>query len=107
MRDLAIDKSLNSNFILMKEEANIQWKYFLLFAGKKYYPEGGWNEFIGNFSSIEEAKKGLVKESNSDEYLWSHIVDLLTSEIVLIGNNEFMSSDYREIWKWYKPEKKG
>lgn len=31
-------------------------KRFLLFAGASYYPRGGWNDFQGDFDTLEEAQ---------------------------------------------------
>jgi hypothetical protein len=45
---------------------------FLLFAGHSYYPRGGWNDFIGSFASVEDAKTHML---NSEErYDWWHVV---------------------------------
>jgi len=32
---------------------------YLVFAGKAYYPEGGWRDFKGIFDSLEEAREFL------------------------------------------------
>lgn len=36
-------------------------KRFLLFEFNDYYPIGGWNDFVGSFDSIEEAKASTPK----------------------------------------------
>ena len=43
---------------------------YLLFAGDFYYPNGGWDDYIGSFLTIDEAKKRF-KEDGFD---WGHIV---------------------------------
>jgi hypothetical protein len=55
-------------------------KRFLLFAGDKYYPQKAWEEFRGDFDTIEEAKeKGIEYAKYFD---WFQIVDIQTMEIV-------------------------
>lgn len=51
-------------------------KKYLLFAGDYYYPAGGFNDFIGSFDSIDEAKQAYA---NCD---WVHIVDSETEKII-------------------------
>lgn len=48
-------------------------KRFLLFAGPSYYPEGGWNDFVGDFDTSLEAKI-KANEFVSKDY-WAHIFD--------------------------------
>ncbi len=53
-------------------------KRYLLFGGDVYYPNGGWGDYIGSYSSIVEA---LEKEANLGHDWW-HIVDKNTMKIV-------------------------
>lgn len=54
---------------------------YLLFAGSAYYADGGWNDWHGDFDSIEEA---LVHRTTL-HYDWWHIVDITTKAIVEFG----------------------
>ena len=68
---------------------------FALFAGDRYYPGGGWNDFVGTFDSIEAAHdryvKGPYAEDEPDEdgyvavykYGWGHVVDLYSANVVV------------------------
>lgn len=51
--------------------ANVE-KMFLVFAGEDYYPSGGWNDFVGSYPTLHEAKEAAVKQRRD----WWHIVDL-------------------------------
>jgi hypothetical protein len=57
-------------------------KRYLLFAGATYYPGGGWDDFVGHFDDVKEArKKGdeVLKEIGND---WFQIVDTTTMKVV-------------------------
>ncbi len=54
---------------------------YLVFAGDHYYPAGGFYDFIGDFSDVEEAKKIAKLKS----YDWAHIIDSQTKEEVKDG----------------------
>lgn len=60
---------------------------FLLFVGEKYYPAGGWKDFIEAYETIEKALEGWKKiEMREGDwasgYLWHHIVDTKTGRII-------------------------
>lgn len=57
-------------------------KRFLLFAGARYYPGGGWEDFKGSFDSHKEAEQYSLSLELSEEYYgyWAHWVDIETSE---------------------------
>jgi hypothetical protein len=62
-------------------------KRFLLFAGDKYYPSGGWHDFIGAFDSVEEAGAHARKTNDEFNYTcfgWYHVVDSETREKVQV-----------------------
>ena len=46
-------------------------KRFLVFAGDFYYPGGGWDDFRGDFETLEEAEL-KVKQLERD---WAQIID--------------------------------
>ena len=58
-------------------------KRFLLFTGQHYYPDGGWDDFKGDFESYEHAKDFLIQHNDYD---WWHLVDSTTKTIVAKGN---------------------
>lgn len=45
---------------------------YLLFSGEKYYPGGGASDFVGVFTTLEEAKE----HANGIEYDWQDILEL-------------------------------
>ena len=52
---------------------------FIAFAGDDYYPQGGWNDFLGGFDSIQDAVEELARMQSVD---WWHVVDVSTGKIV-------------------------
>jgi hypothetical protein len=56
-------------------------RYFL-FVFEDYYPSGGWNDFVCDYASIEEAFDAYLSEhknNGSDSY---QIVDSQTGKVV-------------------------
>jgi len=51
-------------------------KRFLLFTGDFYYPGGGWEDFIQDFDSFEEAREAGRQTGDN----WYQIVDAETME---------------------------
>jgi hypothetical protein len=50
-------------------------KRYLLFCVECYYPSGGWQDFVGLFDSLEEAKEHLswdqrIVDSQTGEIIW-------------------------------------
>ncbi len=62
---------------MMKRERYLMKRY-LLFSGDEYYPRGGWDDFQGEYDTLEEAK--IIVERQGDD--WYHIIDLTTKETV-------------------------
>ena len=54
-------------------------KRYLLFMYYDYYPSGGWNDFAGDYDTVEEA---LKVERNRDNW---HIVDTETMTVIETG----------------------
>ena len=52
---------------------------YLVFGGEVYYPAGGWEDFMGDYADLEEAKQVAEKQGL---YKWSHVVDTHSQEIV-------------------------
>lgn len=49
-------------------------KKFLLFAGSNYYPDGGYNDFHGAYSSRAATMEALVALMSQQSIEWAHIV---------------------------------
>jgi hypothetical protein len=60
---------------------------YLLFAGDRYYPSGGWLDLAGRFATVDEAqtRAGFIRSGRhqleQDDFWW-HVVDLNSGEIV-------------------------
>lgn len=58
-------------------------KRYLLFAGSTYYASGGWNDFVEDFDTYEEAwahyheanKEHAEQGRTYPRYDWGHAVD--------------------------------
>ena len=62
-------------------------KRYLLFGNSTPYYGGGWNDFVGSFNTIDEAK-GKAATLVKDYTGWYHIIDLEILERVAWGNGE-------------------
>lgn len=63
---------------------------YLLFAGKDYYPLGGWEDFKGSFSELREAIYAGERQDGqplSPDGYWYHIVDSSTGETVVTSRS--------------------
>lgn len=57
---------------------------FLLFSFENYYPSGGWEDFAGDYATLDEAKDArFVSRGKS-----AHIVDTQTGKIVATAYGE-------------------
>lgn len=54
---------------------------YLLFAGDQFYPDGGWQDFKGSFTTL----KAALREAAAWGADWWQIVDLKTGKIVEEG----------------------
>ena len=52
---------------------------YLLFSGDNYYPSGGWRDYKGAFTTINDAFEFLASVSTKD---WWQIVDTFDQTIV-------------------------
>lgn len=57
-------------------------KKYLLFGGANYESAGGWNDFILDSDSIDELQQMIIVNNLHDEYMWYHIIDRDTKEII-------------------------
>jgi len=47
---------------------------YLVFSGNVYYPCGGWKDYKGSYSSLEEAVDAAKASTNSDSATWWQVV---------------------------------
>lgn len=59
----------------------VEFKRYLLFAGQRYYPGGGWNDYRGSFETADLAIRHIAKR-DVDTYDWWQVVDLETGRVV-------------------------
>lgn len=58
-------------------------KRYLAFAGDNYYPDGGWEDFRGDFDTCEEAVAAVKNyKPTCSTGQWGHVVYTETKEIV-------------------------
>lgn len=81
-------------------------KRYWLFAGKDYYPNGGIEDFKGDFDSVEDAKAAFdnaqaAEKIDNRKSDWAHIVDSTTAQIVVQFNGLNYMPEYQG---WQKPE---
>lgn len=55
-------------------------KRFLVFASCVYYPCGGWEDFVEDFATLEEAAEAAKAIATAD---WWHVVDTKHRKVVL------------------------
>ncbi len=78
-------------------------KPYLLFAGSMFYPSGGWDDFQGYFSTVDDAKLWLQKNEPNANHNWAHIVQ--KDKIILwasANNNNWVKND--GTWEWREEE---
>jgi hypothetical protein len=53
---------------------------YLVFAGRGYYPGGGWEDFVGaaetEAAAVKIGRRELSKMKNASDEPWAHYVDL-------------------------------
>ena len=79
---------------------------YLLFAGEDFYPEGGFDDFINTFDSIEDAKE-FVDANRGEDYKWAHIVDSKSFKILICGDlirKWSISYEVYQGFEWYLPD---
>ena len=80
---------------------------FALFAGDAHYPAGGWDDLIGTFDTVAEARArfagGHYPEEDQNTYFeWGHIVELTHAELILVWG--LPRNAHRDSsWDWVRP----
>ena len=60
---------------------------YLIFGGDDYYPFGGFHDYIGTATTIDDA---LAAVRDTVEYEWWHVVDVATMAIVVSNKDNIM-----------------
>jgi hypothetical protein len=60
-------------------------KRFIVFGYDTYYPAGAFNDMIGDFDTLEEAKK-CGEEDRSD---WHDIFDMASADIISLVDGKW------------------
>jgi hypothetical protein len=55
---------------------------YLVFTGNSYYAQGGWNDCIGSYEDLEEAKGAALARVDEELQDWAQVVDTTTLKIV-------------------------
>jgi hypothetical protein len=55
---------------------------FLLFAGDHHYDGSGWQQYKGNFETLELAEQAYKDNERNQMYQWGQIVDLTKMKVV-------------------------
>lgn len=63
-------------------------KPFILFCGFAYYPAPGWQEYIGDFETLDAACEAGKKEIIIAMYDWWQVVDL-NEKVIVAGEGEW------------------
>lgn len=65
---------------------------YLLFAGDRYYPAGGWMDYKMDFASVQSAYNSIT--GFNDEYDWWQVVDSEARVIVKRADKDLRSGDW-------------
>jgi hypothetical protein len=60
-------------------------KRFIVFAGRKDSTNGGWDDFVGSFDTLEEARAEAAARQEDGPFTWENwtqVVDLQTGQKV-------------------------
>lgn len=61
--------------------------HILIFAGRNYYPSGGWNDLFARAHTLEEAhNKASMAMNKLYNNNWVHIVNALTGETLFTSS---------------------
>ena len=59
---------------------------FLLFANDRFYPAGGWGDFLGDFATKEAAAAAFNPDAYSGDHWWE-VVDTANGDVVAYGGD--------------------
>lgn len=76
-------------------------KRYLAFKGERFYPNGGWYDFFGDFGTIREAENALTEEGKKAyidaPFDWYQIIDTQNNKIIADMGSEESSILLEEI----------
>lgn len=67
-------------------------KLVFLFGWDKFYPDGGFNDWIGSYSTVDEARADMVRQFNSSGGY--QIVDVINGNV-----EDYWSDDHGNLRK--------
>lgn len=78
---------------------------YILFMGDRYYPWGGWKDYLADFDTISQCQLKAIERQESENlsFCWFQIVDSETKEIVLEGDFDAQQPFDDLIWKIWDP----
>jgi hypothetical protein len=85
----ALEVGKESKGRMTTNPAHSQEKRFILFAGHNYYPQGGANDLIGYFATLEEAvahvkanAKQITEKVSYYDNCWYNVLNVDTGDAV-------------------------
>lgn len=72
-----------------------------------YYPEGGIDEILGTYDSIEDAREACIVEAKKKENRYRcnyQIIDIQTLKVCLWGDSEINWKEERRKVYWFDNE---
>ena len=55
---------------------------YLVFTFASYYPYGGWHDFVGDYATLEEARKAAIHMCKERKDGYFQIIDITTKQII-------------------------
>lgn len=62
---------------------------YLVFAGRDYYPRGGWDDLIGSYADPYAAGRAASEYVKKDQMSWSSVIDLETGTEIANFHREY------------------
>lgn len=59
---------------------------YLVFAGETYYPNGGFEDFVGRFVSLEDARSFVNSDDRRLFWGWWQIVEVIGDSVELVDS---------------------
>ena len=60
-------------------------KRYMLFAGYKHFPSGGFDDFKGSFDTLPLAQTACTDGVLEERWNWWHIIDITTGDCVAVS----------------------
>lgn len=86
--------------ILGREDITKNGRKVMLFAGCEFYPSGGWDDFQGFFSTVEEAKQHVTLNfTDVYEFCWAQVIQLEVGAKTIIHEG-YRRDESQPEWEW-------